>query len=116
MLAGHRPSVGGSNFRTMPRIQADAPSSFCWAFSSGPFGASRLLTGAAKPTEFRWCEVDVDLLGLEILVEAPGPEFAAPTALLVASPGRFVEGGVVTVEPRNPGAELFEHAEAFGAV
>ena len=46
-----------------------------------------------------------DLLGLEVVVEAPAAEFAADAGLLVAAPGRFGERGLRAVDPDDAGAE-----------
>src|SRR5262245_52281326 len=79
-------------------------------------GAPPESVGAAEPAKLRGGEVDVDLLGLEILVEAPRAEFAAPAALLVAAPRRFVERGVIAVQPGDARAQRLEHPQAFRAV
>src|SRR5262245_36388881 len=65
----------------------------------GPVIFTTPMIAPSVPPDRRVRQVDVDLLGLEVALEAVGPELAAEPRLLVATPRRLVVGGVVGVEP-----------------
>src|ERR1039458_935218 len=68
---------------------------------------------ASVPSNRLLVEVDVNLLGLEILLDAPGAKFASEAGLLVATPRRFKVGGLHVIDPDNAGANLLAHAESL---
>src|SRR6476659_1004938 len=74
--------------------------------------ASSFTRASLIPPERRFVEVDVDLLGLEVILEAVRSELAAEAGLLVTAPRRLIVCRVVGVEPRNAGADRLQHADA----
>src|SRR6266852_146060 len=65
------------------------------------------------PANWRFVQVDVYLLGFQVLFDAPGAEFAAETGLLVASPRRFDIGGLHVVDPDDACAQCFHGAHGL---
>src|SRR5271169_5799174 len=63
------------------------------------------------PSYGLFVEINVDLLGFEIFLDAPWAEFATEAGLLEASPGRFNVGGLHVVDPDDPGANFLYCAE-----
>src|SRR5438132_7186117 len=70
-------------------------------------------TVSSVPCERRLVEIDVDLLHLEVRVEAVRPELASEPGLLVAAPRRFVVRRMVRVQPRSEEhtSELQSHSD-----
>src|SRR5262249_31146262 len=62
------------------------------------------------PTNRLLTEIDVHLLDLQVLVDAPHAKLSPDAALLVATPGRLDEGRLHVVDPDDPGAELLHRA------
>src|ERR1700690_4209977 len=58
-------------------------------------------------------EIDVDLFGLKIFLDAPRAEFAAKAGLLVAAPGRFDVRWLHVIYPYDSGAESFYYSKGF---
>src|SRR5258708_34509303 len=75
--------------------------------------ASNLTTGFSVPADRSFIQVDVDLLGFEILLDAPGPEFAAKARLLVAAPGGFHVSRLHVIDPDDPGTQRFHRAHGL---
>src|SRR5712671_2772248 len=59
------------------------------------------------PTNWRFVQINVDLLGLEIFFDSRGAEFAAKTRLLVAAPRGFDVSRLHMVDPDDAGAQRF---------
>src|SRR5436309_579383 len=83
-----RPRRGDVRVSNMGRLRAEARS-----------------LRSAVPADRLLVEVDVDLLDLEILVEAPGAELAAVAGLLEAAPGRLDRRRLHVVDPDDAGAQ-----------
>src|SRR5258708_5698613 len=62
------------------------------------------------PADWLFAEIDVDLLHVEIFVDAPLSELTPDAALLVAAPRRLDVGRLHVVDPHDAGAELFDGA------
>src|SRR3979490_440294 len=58
------------------------------------------------PTDGLFREIDVDLLDVEIFLDAPFAELAADAALFVAAPRRLDIGRLHVVHPDDAGAQL----------
>src|SRR5271157_4449070 len=86
----------------------------CNSCERGPgiFVRSRI-AAISVPPDRRFVEVDMDELGLEVLLHAPGAELAAEAGLLEAAPGRFNVGRLHVVDPDDAGADLLHGAEGF---
>src|SRR5579883_1808787 len=79
------------------------------AFDLGPgIDVFSCIVAISVPSDRRLVQIDVHLLGFEILLNAPGAEFAAKAGLLIAAPGRLYVGGLHVVDPHDPGAEGLE--------
>src|SRR5215472_12634437 len=65
------------------------------------------------PGDGGFVEIDENLLGFEILFEAPRAKFAAKAGLFVAAPGRFDVRRLHVIDPNDAGAERFYDAESF---
>src|SRR5262245_25659800 len=63
------------------------------------------------PTDWLLREIDVDLLHIEILVDAPLAELAAESRLLVAAPRRLDVGRLHVVDPHDAGAQALDHPQ-----
>src|SRR5579885_1287051 len=70
-------------------------------------GNRQLITGNcfSVPADRLLVQVDVYLLGLEILFDSPGTELATESGLLVTSPRRFNVCRLHVIDPDNPGAQ-----------
>src|SRR3954452_1274927 len=55
-------------------------------------------------------KIDVDLLDVEIFLDAPFTELAADAALFVAAPGRLDVGRLHVVDPDDAGPQTFDDA------
>src|SRR5262249_40392713 len=58
-------------------------------------------------------QVDVDLFGLEIFLDAPGAEFSSEARLLVSAPRRFYERRLHMIHPHDAGADRLYHAQGL---
>src|SRR5713101_1112286 len=82
-------------------------------FSRGGRGANRRgsIAPLLVPPDRPLVEVDVDLLDLQVLVEAVRAEFAPETGLLVAAPRRFYGGRLHVVDPDDAGAQALDRPD-----
>src|SRR6184192_1873916 len=55
------------------------------------------------PTDRRFVQVNVHLLGFEIFLDSPRPKLTPETGLLVAAPRRFDVSGLHVIHPNNAG-------------
>src|SRR3954469_12801860 len=62
------------------------------------------------PADGLFTEIDVDLLDVEIFLDAPLPEFAADAALLVAAPRRLDVGRLHVIHPDDAGPQTLDGA------
>src|SRR2546423_5435645 len=74
---------------------------------------SRMVGISVVPADGLLVEVDVDLLGLEILLNAPWPKLAAEAGLLIAAPRRLHVGGLHVVHPDDARAQGFDSPHGF---
>src|SRR5664279_5304752 len=65
------------------------------------------------PPDRLFVEIDVDLFGFEIFVDAPRSEFASEARLLIAAPWRFYVCGLHVVDPNDARANLLHRAEGL---
>src|SRR5439155_27246769 len=68
---------------------------------------------AREPAQALRMQIDVDLFRFQVRLQAVGAQLAAGAGLLVAAPRRFVEGGMIGVQPGDAGAKFLENAHAF---
>src|SRR5215470_9608787 len=73
---------------------------------------SKLGTGSV-PADRRLVQIDVHLLGLEILLNSPGPQLPPETGLLESSPGRFHISRLHVVDPNNPRPQGFHRTHGL---
>src|SRR5689334_23112819 len=73
---------------------------------------SSRMTPISIPPDRRFRQVDVDLLGLEVVLQTVRTELASESGLLVPAPGRLVVGRMVGVQPEDAGADLFQDPDA----
>src|SRR6266436_6588192 len=65
------------------------------------------------PANRSFVQIDVDLLGLEIFLDAPGSKFSTKARLLVAAPWCFDIGRLHVIDPDDPGAQRLHRAQGF---
>src|ERR1700733_8729004 len=66
---------------------------------------------ASIPSNRRFVQIDVYLLGLKILINAMNPQFPAEAGLLETAPRSFHVGGLHVINPYNAGANGLDHAQ-----
>src|SRR5579863_10196960 len=57
------------------------------------------------PADRRLIQIDMNLLGLEILLDAPRAQFTSETGLLESAPGRFHVCWLHMIDPDDTGAQ-----------
>src|ERR1700679_266482 len=62
------------------------------------------------PSNRCFVQIDIDLLGLEILVNAMNPQLPAEARLLKATPRRFHASRLHVINPHNTSADGLNHA------
>src|ERR1700679_329230 len=70
---------------------------------------SRMLDMSIPPDRC-FIQIDIDLLGLKILVNAVDPQFPAEARLLKAAPWRFHACRLHVIHPHNTGTDGLNHA------
>src|SRR5215469_17430740 len=78
-----------------------------------PFSEIRKFSRNSVPADWSFVEIDKDLLGLEIFLKTPWPEFTAEAGLFVATPRRFDVGGLHVIHPDDARAHGFYNAKGF---
>src|ERR1700678_130080 len=73
---------------------------------------SRMLAMVSIPSNRRFIQIDVHLLGLEILVNAMDPQFPAKARLLKPSPRSFHASRLHVIHPHHAGADSLNHAHS----
>src|SRR6202453_320748 len=63
------------------------------------------------PSDRLFVQIDVDLLGLEIFLDAPWPQFPAESGLFVTTPRRLDVSWLHVIYPNNSRAQSFYHAK-----
>src|SRR5215831_21003228 len=77
-------------------------------------GTADLQLGTCSvPADRRLVQIDVYLLGLEILLNSPGPQLPSEAGLLESSPGRFHISRLHVVDPNNPRAQGFHRTHGL---
>jgi hypothetical protein len=70
----------------------------------------------SKPAEPGGCKVGIDLLDLGVSLMTIRAKLTPNATLFIASPGDFVEGGVIRVDPGDSCAQLADDSAGSGAV
>src|ERR1700716_1376607 len=70
-------------------------------------------SSSSVPADWGFVQVDVDLLGLQILFDAPRTQFAAEAGLFVSAPGGFDVRWLHVIHPDDSGAQGFHGAYSF---
>src|SRR5882724_6648988 len=65
------------------------------------------------PADRLLVQIDVHLLGLEILFESPGTELTSKAGLFVPAPRRFDVSRLHVVDPHDASAQRFDHAHSL---
>src|ERR1700733_735366 len=78
-------------------------------FGPGISVFSRMLDMSIPPNRL-FVQIDVNLLGLEIFVNAMEPQFPAEARLLKPSPRRFHASRLHVIHPHHTGADGLNHA------
>src|ERR1700682_4029559 len=65
------------------------------------------------PPDRRLVEIDEDLFGFQIFLEAPRTQLTAEAGLLVAAPGRFDARWLHVIDPHDAGAQRLHDAKRF---
>src|SRR5258706_5600030 len=68
------------------------------------------MVASSIPSDGLFREIDVDLLHVEIFLDAPLAELAADAALLVAAPRRLDVGRLHVIHPHDAGAQALDRA------
>src|SRR5438094_8801116 len=68
---------------------------------------------AREPAQALRIQIDVDLFRFQVRLQAVGAQLAAYARLFVAAPRRFVERGMISVQPGDAGAKFLENAHPF---
>src|ERR1700728_827385 len=71
----------------------------------------RMLDMVSIPSNRRFVQVDMHLLGLEVFVNAVYPQFPTETRLLEPAPRCFHISRLHMIDPHNPGADGLHHAQ-----
>src|ERR1700722_6893336 len=71
----------------------------------------RMLDIVSIPSNRRFVQVDMHLLGLEVFVDAVDPQFPTETRLLKATPWRFHIRRLHVIDPYDPGTDSLHHAQ-----
>src|SRR5215510_685366 len=71
------------------------------------------MVAISVPPDWSLVEIDVHLLGFEVLLNSPGPQFPSETRLLVASPRRFDIRGLHVIDPDDASSQRLHGAERF---
>src|SRR5580658_5642303 len=72
---------------------------------------SRILDMSIPPNRL-FIQIDINLLGLEILVNAMDPQFPAEARLFKPTPRRFHTRWLHVIDPYHAGADSLNHAHS----
>src|SRR5258708_755643 len=67
----------------------------------------------AVPADRRLIQIDIHLLGLKILFDAPRPKFAPKSRLLISAPWRFHISRLHVIHPHDARAQRLYRAHSF---
>src|SRR2546429_1562035 len=71
------------------------------------------MVAISVPSDGLFVQIDMDLLGFQILFYSPRPQFSSEAGLLVASPWCFHISGLHVIHPYDAGAQRFHSPESF---
>src|SRR6266550_7237424 len=71
------------------------------------------MVAISVPSDGLFAQIDVDLLGFQILFDTPRPQFPSEAGLLVASPWCFHVRRLHVIHPHNAGTQRFHYAESL---
>src|SRR5215831_15766805 len=66
------------------------------------------MVSSSIPADWLFRQIDVDLLDVEILLDAPLPELATDAALFVAAPRCLDVGRLHVIDPDDAGAQVLD--------
>jgi hypothetical protein len=70
-----------------------------------------MLDMVSVPSNRRFIQIDVHLLGLEIFVDSMDPQFPTKARLLETAPGGFHVSGLHVIHPDDSSTDGFDHAQ-----